>query len=135
MDPHYLAEITKNHMMFHLLSILRKLGYNEYKLKSGDLLTVDLDRAAFSPLKDHKLSKLAVCYICKIDPVTLEQIQEAAEDNTLATILQLSLMYDPFQLVFSKNNAKTLQHRLGQYLTQCFDTCIHRYGRNDVIVV
>lgn len=134
-DSKLLAEIQRNHLFFYFIGTLRSLGYNEYKIKSGELMTVDLDRACFTKLDSHyDINKLTLCYICKIDQKTLETLQDAVEEKTLSTTLQHSLLFDDFQITFSKSEAKRLQIRVTEYLENCFDTCVLKYGLQNVIL-
>ena len=43
-DAHAIAEMARNHAYFSLLGTLRAVGYNEYRLSSGELIALDLDR-------------------------------------------------------------------------------------------
>lgn len=131
LDEKYLLDIFKNHLFFYYIAEIRHLGYNEYQLDTGELLTVDLDRASFAISDTVNIKSLTFCHICKIDQATLENLQDAVEDSSLTATLQHSLLYD--QVVFSSSNSRMLQARIEDSLL-CIDKCISTYGYKDVII-
>lgn len=134
-DPPYFAEVLKNHLFFYFIGTLRSLGYNEYKVSSGELMTVDLDRARFTKLGDsYEIQGLTLCHICKIDQQTLETLHDVVEEKTLGTTIQHSLLYDDYKITFSKAESKILQARVSDFLQQCLDPCITKHGVKDVVI-
>lgn len=134
MDAKYLNDIFKNHLFFFYISTIRSLGYNEYRMKSGELLTVDLDRASFTMFERVKMNSLSLCYICKVDLKTLENLQDALEEKSLETTIQHSLLYDQFQITFSASESKILRNRIKDSL-DCIERCISKHGYKDVILL
>ena len=132
LDTTTLTEITLNHLFFYLISTSQKLGYNEYKI-ADKLFTVDLDRAKWKSQFSHQRD-YSVCFLCKIDISTLENLQEANEDNSIGATLQQSLKYDPSFIVFTSSEVENLQNRISTFLSKCVNTCINVYGADDVIV-
>lgn len=134
----YLVEIFQNHFMFYMLGIVRGVGKNEFKINSGELMTVDLDRATWS-LSDGYSSRsdptdFTVCYICKIKEKTYEQIERVTEMDGLVTTLRHSLYHDLSHLQISRSEQDAIETRLGWFMERCILPCLSKYGNKDVII-
>ena len=129
-----LADIVQNHIFFYLVDTQRSVGYNEYKLSNGSLVTVDLDRLNFNNVISKKVNTMTLCHLCKITESTVTKLQEAGEDDSLTIAIQNSLQYDPFQIVFTNAQGNFIQDRISKFLRRCLDPCISMYGIDDVII-
>jgi hypothetical protein len=132
-EDDWAGELTQNHIFFYLINILRGLGYNEYHLKYGPLIALDLDRTDFSSFSDP-ITKMSICTLCKIYESTYDRIRELNQNpNHLAQAVERILSYDPERLQFYRQHQTVLKQRLAG-IVRCFEECIKKYGYEDVVI-
>jgi len=133
--PSEVMDVMQNHLFFFLLHTIRQPGYNEYRIRDGPLLTVDLDRADFrpGPSSIRPLHKLSMCYFCMMDASLYETLLESIDNNSLLITMQQSLSWQQQPMAWTRDEGDTLQRRIEKYLQLCLQPCIERYGYEEVI--
>lgn len=131
LDPVYLGEVVQNHYFFYLAgTVRRELGKNEYKIPSGEMFPVDLDRSSWSRPKIK--TDLSACLICKIRQDTLMNLRDAADLTSFEVAMNNSLIYDRGRIEFKKEEFKNLKKRL-EHVLDCYEECLAKYPESDII--
>jgi len=134
-ESYPIAEMPRNHALLYLLNILQHQGHNEFRLKDGPLILIDVDRTQFLVSPKHDIG-FGLEYLCKMDLYTYQALQEAVGKETspdsLGYMLLKALSIVAPEVSYTMEDAKVLQRRL-DYLLYIMDNCIKEYGIENVI--
>lgn len=139
-DPYPLQMQTQYHAFYWLVNILRH-GKDEFVLRSGDLLALDLDRSkilsttAIDDVK-YNYSWCSTCYMSKKVYLSFKALSPTTNffDETLGALVGQSLSYeDVIPGLWNMDLSVALNFRVSEFL-RCIDNCIRRYGEDNVLI-
>eukprot|EP01095_Lingulamoeba_sp_RSL-Kostka_P010030 TRINITY_DN3527_c0_g1_i1.p1 TRINITY_DN3527_c0_g1~~TRINITY_DN3527_c0_g1_i1.p1 ORF type:complete len:451 (+),score=121.21 TRINITY_DN3527_c0_g1_i1:23-1375(+) len=138
-DLYYTQDQSKFHSFYMLVDILRH-GKDEFVTKTGDLVSLDLDRSRFKPgrfLKSHQ-TNYTWCYTCFLSQQVYDTFQAIGPSQPipyrLSSLLKVSLKYeDIFENLYNPKMGLALDDRVEQLLS-CIDECIDELGENNVLL-
>jgi len=147
--------IPRIHMLYYLLYILQDPGKNEFRIKNGPYVAVDLDRAGFifhrkpvdagfgyawifhSKASASRWGMMAnllqralcrsVCLMCRFDRTTVDTIATLADNNLLGRLTAQSIYTYERDVLFSFADASLLDTRV-RALRSCIKSCIKDIG-------
>jgi len=139
-DLYPLQMQTQFHAFYWLVNILRH-GKDEFVLRSGDLIALDLDRSKIlstTAIDDYKYnySWCSTCYMSKKVYNSFKALAPNQNhfDNTLGALVGQSLSYeDVIPGLWNFDLSVALNFRVSEFL-RCIDACIYQYGERGVLI-
>lgn len=134
-DEYPILDMPRNHVLLYLLNILQHQGHNEFRLKNGPLVCIDVDRAEFTHPPSSSTG-FGLEQLCKVDYNTLVTLRHMSGFSTSPGSLSVMIAkaLDKFapEIPFTRDEASILQLRITKLISY-FDTCIGEYGLDDVV--
>ena len=130
---------SKFHVFYYLIYILRH-GKDEFITKSGDLVSLDLDRSRFqsTTAPTNPTMNFTWCYTCYMDRSTYHTLKAVGphqrSELRLSALMKEMLSHDDiFTKMYDVRLGNALDTRV-EYLLGCIDSCITRLGENRVLL-
>jgi len=131
---------SKFHAYYLLVNVLRH-GKDEFITQGdGTLVSLDLDRSRFSStpeLKDPAVN-YTWCYTCYMDKWTYDTLSHVGpsqpEQKRLGYLMKEMLELEPINnKLWNRRMAEALDRRV-ERLLECIDSCIDKYGAENVLI-
>ena len=127
-----IEQMPRNHLFLYLLSVLQHQGHNEFRIKDGPLVVIDVDRANFVSFKSYDFG---LEHLCKLDKTTFNIMQDMAKVPSMThsvggIVTEILRDFAP-EIIFTSNSTMALQLRI-EHLVEKFEECIDTYGETIV---
>ena len=98
------------------------------------LIALDLDRASLDDFRTTSNKRLSACMLCRVWKSTYQQLEQIKNNlSGFSHAVQLVCSVDPNNPFLFRSQVRTLEDRLKD-LFDCVQSCIDRYGMDQVIV-